>query len=402
MSCNTEPIVAWLADGARSAHCIADVLSQLCDRLVDCGIPLWTGETFVQTPHPDIRGRYLRWQRGNGVRLQEVTFGQQLNFATSSELLGELRASAATRRYRASDRYPEQSLLAHALRGDGVAELLATALRFTDGSVHAATWTTREAAGFSDKHVVAIESIVAAGTRVAEIRALRRTTTTLLRTYLGRQTGRRLLAGQIHRQFSETIKGAVLLSDMRSYTTRAERLSSNHLVAMLNQYFSLQVPSILEHGGEVVKFMGDGLLAIFPVRPKRDLGRACSDALAAAIELRANIADLDTTGEMAAPIRMGVALHAGDIVYGNIGGGDRLDFTCVGPSINLVGRLERLTGPLGRTIVASEAFARLSGAAFGPLGSYSLPGLDNREAVFGLVGDDRSASPHEEAGKIAA
>jgi adenylate cyclase len=402
MSCDTEPIVAWLVDGARSAHCIAEVLSQLCDRLVDCGIPLWTVETFVQTPHPDIRGRYLHWQRGNGARLQEVGFGQQLGFATSSELLGELRASAATRRYRASDRHPEQSLLARAFRADEVTELLATALRFTDGSIHAATWATREAGGFSDKHVAAIESIVAAGTRVAEIRALKRTTTTLLRTYLGRQMGQRLLAGQIHRQFSETIQGAVLLSDMRAYTPRAERLSPSQLVAMLNRYFSMQVPSILEHGGEVVKFMGDGLLAIFPVRTDRDLKGACSDALAAAIELRANVAELDATGETAAPIRMGVALHAGDIVYGNVGGGDRLDFTCVGPSINLVGRLERLTGPLGRSIVASEAFARLSGATLAALGSYSLPGLDDRQAVFGLAADDRCASPGEEAGKIAA
>ena len=188
------------------------------------------------------------------------------------------------------------------------------------------------------------KSIIAPLTRVAEIRALRRTATNLLNTYVGRQAGERILAGKIRRGFVEEIRAAIWLSDMRGFTALSERLPPQELVDLLNRYFDCQVPAILEHGGEVLKFIGDGLLAIFPLADDGDdAGEVCRRALACAREARRlHRGARRAGGSDTRPIRFGLALHVGQVMYGNIGGGNRLDFTCIGPAVNLAARLEKV------------------------------------------------------------
>jgi len=145
--------------------------------------------------------------------------------------------------------------------------------------------------------------------------------------------------------------------------------------------------SARDRGGEVLKFMGDGLLAIFPVTKSRtDAEKVCNDALAAALDARTNIAKLGgSTGiEGVDDVRFGLALHLGDVLYGNIGGGNRLDFTCVGPAVNLAARLEKLAGRLGRTVLASDVFARHCGARLTPIGEFPLSGFHVAQRVYGI------------------
>src|SRR5262249_57951270 len=146
---------------------------------------------------------------------------------------------------------------------------------------------------------------------------------------------------------------------MRGFTLLADQLRPQTLVELVNQYFDCQVPTILKHGGEVLKFMGDGLLAIFPIGSDSDPREVCVRALAAAYEARGNVAAINqpTQTEIGA-VRFGLALHIGKVLYGNIGGGNRLDFTCIGPAVNLAARLEKLAAKLGRVIVGDE-FTRL-------------------------------------------
>ena len=148
------------------------------------------------------------------------------------------------------------------------------------------------ARGFRDAQIEAIESIVAPLARVAEVRALRRTAGNLLDTYVGKNAGERILAGQIRRGHAEAIHAAIWLSDMRGFTLLADRVPAQTLVELLNDYFDCQVPAILDHGGEVLKFMGDGLLAIFPIGHERDPAEVCARALARAYEARRNVAAL--------------------------------------------------------------------------------------------------------------
>jgi len=271
------------------------------------------------------------------------------------------------------------------LRDEGVTDYVISPLRFTNDEIHFASWATRQPGGFTDAQIEAITALVAPLARVAEIRASRRTATTLLSTYVGNNAGERVLAGKIRRGDSDEIHAAIWLSDMRGFTRLADRLEPQALVDLLNRYFDCQVPPIVEHGGEVLKFMGDGLLAIFPIGAEADPGKVCAGALGAAYRARANVADLQAATGEATAVRFGLALHLGNVLYGNIGSGNRLDFTCIGPAVNLAARLEKLAGQLGRTILASQDFARHCDDALTPIGDFAIAGFANRQTAFGLA-----------------
>jgi adenylate cyclase len=273
------------------------------------------------------------------------------------------------------------------LRAEGATDYLAAPLIFTDGAVHVATWSTQQPGGFADAQIAGIETIVRPLARVAEVRALRRTAANLLDTYVGHNAGERILAGRIRRGHTETIHSVIWLSDMRGFTSLADRLPPQTLVDLLNRYFDCQVPAIIEHGGEVLKYMGDGLLAIFPLQEsKADMREACARALTAARQAQANIDAMDTSKDIgrAHGIRFGLALHLGEVLYGNIGSGNRLDFTCIGPAVNLAARLEKVAAGLGRSIVLSAEFAQYASADLEPLGEFAVAGFSAPQRAFGL------------------
>ncbi len=232
-------------------------------------------------------------------------------------------------------------------------------------------------------------------TRMIEIWLLRRTAAGLLNNYVGRSAGARILAGQIRRGHTESMHAAIWLSDLRGFTALSDRLSSEAVVDVLNAYFDCQVPAILDHGGEVLKFMGDGLLAVFPMaEDESDAARVCRHVLDAARESRTNVAAMNYAhgNETLDGFRFGLALHVGTVLYGNIGGGDRLDFTCIGPAVNLAARLEKIAGRLGRTVVASNAFAGHVDAGWTDLGMFSVAGFSAAERVYGLADETVSES----------
>jgi adenylate cyclase len=279
------------------------------------------------------------------------------------------------------------------LRAEGATDYVAVPMVFTDGSIHVATWATQQPGGFTPKQFADLETLVAPLTRVAEIRALLRTATNLLNTYVGRQAGERILMGEIRRGHVEAIRAVIWLSDMRGFTALTERLPPQELVDLLNRYFDCQVPPIMEHGGEVLKFMGDGLLAIFPLAGNGDdAGEVCRRALAVAREAKALIDALDKpAGDSEGAIRFGLALHVGQVLYGNIGGGNRLDFTCIGPAVNLAARLEKIAGRLHRTVVASEGFAGICAGGWDDLGEFPIAGFAKAERVYGLADETSPA-----------
>jgi adenylate cyclase len=157
------------------------------------------------------------------------------------------------------------------------------------------------------------------------------------------------------------------------------------LIDRLNTYFGAQVPAVLDHGGEVLKFMGDGLLAIFPIAGDADPASVCRRTLTCAREVRSRIAELPRAAESDEPIRFGLALHVGEVMYGNIGGGNRLDFTCIGPAVNLAARLEKVASKLGETVVASADFAGYFPDEFRRLGEHAVAGFAAPQVVFGLA-----------------
>jgi adenylate cyclase len=202
------------------------------------------------------------------------------------------------------------------------------------------------------------------------------------------------MAGLIRRGHNETMNAAIWLSDLRGFTSLSDRLPAETVVDILNQYFDCQVAAIREHGGEVLKYMGDGLLAVFPVDEYvGNEQQVCNHALEAAREARSSVEALQYPIDGSIErFRFGVALHVGQILYGNIGGGTRLDFTCIGPAVNLAARLEKLTGKLRRTIVASEGFAGICSGGWRDLGEFPIAGFSRAQRVYGLLDEEATAA----------
>ena len=387
-TCDIRAVADWLVDGARSAAQPQHILAELCDRLVAGGIPLWRVAGFVRTLHPHIMGRRIIWRPDAEVDIAEAPFELLDSAAFLDNPIARVYATGDPIRRKLTDPNGDVDFpVLSELRAQRVTDYLAVPLFFTDGAIHAATWTTRQPGGFSDAEIAGINAIVNPLTRVTEIYALRRTASNLLDTYVGHSPGERILAGRIRRGDVEEIHAAIWLSDMRGFTALADRLPPRELIDLLNRYFDCQILPILDYGAEVLKFMGDGLLAIFPIADDNaDADEVCSRTLTAARNARINIAALSDSIAIDNfdGLRFGLALHLGEVLYGNIGGGNRLDFTCIGPAVNLAARIERLTGQLGRVILASGEFARHCPHEFTALGEFSLAGFSAPQSVFGL------------------
>jgi adenylate cyclase len=388
----TEPagidgVVAWLVGGAHSAETADAVLAEMCERVVACGIPVWRAAVFIRTLHPQIMGRRLEWREGIGIMIGEGSHEVYDTAAFRGSPVARVYESGQPLRQRldgpATGEFPQLD----PLRAEGGTDYLALPFHFSNGEIHVGTWATRAPGGFTDAQLADLHRLTEPLARVAEIRALRRTAVNLLDTYVGNDAGARILAGQIRRGFTETIRAVIWLSDMRGFTALSDRIEPAALIALLNRYFDCQIPAILGHGGEVLKFIGDGLLAIFPFDAEADPRRICAAALTAAAEVRnalAALPDWPTVEGRTGP-RYGLALHIGELLYGNIGAAGRLDFTCIGPAVNLAARLEGLASRLGRTTLLSAEIARHCGPGIVSLGEFALAGFAAPQAVYGLA-----------------
>jgi adenylate cyclase len=380
-----QKVTDWLIDGARSATSPPRMMAETCERLVEAGLPLWRVGVFVRTLHPDIFGVGFFWRPGAEVVVNPWDFDIQDSPEFKNSPLAILYEGGQEVRYRLDDPESGRFPFFDDMRAEGVTDYIALPLLFTDSSIHASSWTTKRPGGFSDEELNDLRSLVRPLARVVEIVNQRRTASNLLDTYVGNRAGERILGGQIRRGHTDTMHAAIWLSDLRGFTALSDRLPAETVVDILNRYFDCQVSAIRTHGGEVLKFMGDGLLAVFPIA-EHDVQDVCSRVLEAARESRANVEAMQyPVGEAVERFRFGVALHVGKILYGNIGGGNRLDFTCIGPAVNLAARLEKIAGRLSRTIVASAEFARICGGGWADLGEFPIAGFAKAERVYGLA-----------------
>jgi adenylate cyclase len=389
-----QRLTEWLVDGARSAPSPPQMMTEACERLVAAGLPLWRVGIFVRTLHPDIVGRNFVWRPGAEVVVGSANYDVLDSPEFLSSPLALVFGERCEIRARLDGPDAKRFPLFDDLRAEGVTDYLALPLLQVDGTAHASSWTTRQPGGFTDEQITALRNLIPPLSRLIEVTRLRFMSSILLDTYVGNRAGERILGGQIRRGHTETMQAAIWLSDLRGFTALSDRLPAETVIEILNLYFDCQVSAIATHGGEVLKFMGDGLLAVFPFDEYvGDIGHACAKVLEAACEARANVEAMQfPIGETIERFRFGVALHVGRILYGNIGGGNRLDFTCIGPAVNLAARLEKMAGRLHRTVVASAAFAQACPGRWQELGEFPIAGFSKAERVFGL--SDETAGAH--------
>ena len=388
-----QNITDWLIDGARSAPTPSRMMAETCERLVSAGLPLWRVGVFIRTLHPDIFGRNFVWRPGAEVELGTVDFAILDSPEFQSSPLAIVFTQGKEVRARVDDPDSRRFPIIEDMRAEGVTDYIALPLLFMDRAVHASSWTTKQPGGFSEEQLNALRSVIAPLARYIEIISLRRTASLLLDTYVGNRAGERILGGQIRRGHADTMHAAIWLSDLRGFTALSDRLPAETVVDILNGYFDCQVSAIRTHGGEVLKFMGDGLLAVFPIDEYvGDIQQVCNHVLEAARESRASVEAMHfPIGDTVERFRFGVALHVGRILYGNIGGGNRLDFTCIGPAVNLAARLEKIAGRLSRTVVASAGFAGICAGGWTDLGEFPIAGFSKAERVYGLSDETPAA-----------
>ena len=382
-----QKLTDWLVDGARSAPNPQQMMAETCERLVAAGLPLWRVGVFVRTLHPDIIGVNFIWRPGAEVVVGTANYDMLDSPEYRNSPLAIVFGEGREVRHRIDDPEAKRFPFLDDMRAEGVTDYIALPILQIDGSVHASSWTTRQPGGFTDEQLNNLRSLIRPLSRVIEITRMRRTATNLLDIYVGNRAGERIMGGQIRRGHTDTMQAAIWLSDLRGFTALSDRLPAETVVDILNHYFDCQVSAIRTHGGEVLKFMGDGLLAVFPIAEVvGDTEQVCADVLEAARESRANVDAMQyAVGETIERFRFGVALHVGKILYGNIGGGNRLDFTCIGPAVNLAARLEKIAGRLHRTVVASAAFAHACAGAWSDLGEFPIAGFSKAERVYGLA-----------------
>ncbi len=303
-----QELKEWLVDGARSAPSPPQMMTETCERLVAAGLPLWRVGVFVRTLHPDIIGRNFIWRPGAevvvGTAHYDVLDSPEFLSSPLAVVFSEHREVRARLDGPDGKRFP----LFDELREEEVTEYIALPLFQVDGTAHASTWTTKQPGGFTDEQVRAIRGLLPPLSRLIEVTRLRFMSSILLDTYVGNRAGERILGGQIRRGHAETMQAAIWLSDLRGFTALSDRLPAETVVEILNLYFDCQVSAIATHGGEVLKFMGDGLLAVFPFDEYvGDPGHACAKVLEAACEARANVEALQfLVGETIERFRFGV------------------------------------------------------------------------------------------------
>ncbi len=245
-----------------------------------------------------------------------------------------------------------------------------------------ATFASAAPGGFGEQEIALLAGLLPALALVSEIRLKNRLARTLLETYVGPHASEQILDGATTRGSGVTLGAAILFSDLRGFTELSNRKPRDEVIGILNGYFDALAQPIEKNGGEILKFMGDGLLAVFPLRNPT----ACADLLRAVAEAQAAIAELNERHRLAGrdPLGFGIGVHLGDVMYGNIGSRNRLDFTVIGPAVNIASRLESLTKEVRRPVLFSKAFVDLAGCArdLEEVGSYPLKGIDAPITVF--------------------
>ena len=361
------------------------MLASLMEQVIAAGIPVWRFYLGLQLMHPQLTAMGVVWRRGAAV--QEIARRHGIQFTDSfiGSPIQEVRELGRTVRYRLDELNDGHHAVLHELRAAGGSDYLGLPMRVARrGNVPVVTIATDRPGGFTEADIADLCRLVDHLGAVAELHMNRTIAETIIDTYLGRIVGEQILSGQIKRGDGRTINAVLWFSDMRDFTGLNERLPADEMLELLNNYLQLVGDAIAPRGGEILKFIGDGVMAIFPVEDAMFLPMVTASALGAARQLfeDAEAANLARATGGREPIRFGVGLHVGIVTFGNIGTEDRLDFTVIGPAVNRAARLEGLTKELGVSVCASAEFNDVCETPLVSLGRHPLKGVPEPVEVF--------------------
>ena len=385
MSWSAAPVVDWLMHKGRHLPTREAVVGELCQRVRAAGLPIERVAFFFYALHPQYFGVALYWD-GEKVTARPGNH----DFLGTAEYRDSpaARISAGERAIRRRLDVPAGELdfpFLRELKDAGLTDYVIAEVVFSDGVRNSVSLATRRPDGFSEHDIAELEQLLHPFALVMEIHSGRELARTLLETYLGRISGSRVLDGQIKRGDGQSIDAVIWFSDLRESTPLAAALGEQRFLELLNDYFVATAGAVLEHGGEVLRFIGDASLAVFPT-PGEELRQVCLRAVDAARAARARVQAANGARRRAgvAEFACGVGLHVGRVHYGNIGTPERLEFSVIGVAANMAARIEALCKETGEDVVLSSALAAQIGAQCRSLGRYELRGVAGAEEVFAL------------------
>jgi adenylate cyclase len=391
---------AWLTEAGLAGKSETEIVDGFCRSAVTAGLPVTRALVIIDTLHPVHEGHVFRW-RSDGERgqIEAAEYGP----TDQGEVAENWRRSpffwllesggAQLRRRLDAGQTPEFPAIV-AMQQEGMTDYLALINRFAAPGVIGemdcvySSWATDRSGGFDEGQIAALTDLAPKLALAVKCVSLARIAGTLVETYLGRDAGRRVLAGRIRRGVAEKINAVLWYSDLRSFTHITDESAPEQIIPFLNDYAEAVISSIYDNGGDVLKLIGDGTLAIFTADTAA--AAACGAALAAQATLRHRLADLNRrrAADNLPTTEVYLGLHVGEVFYGNIGSDERLDFTVVGPAVNEVARIAAMCRSVERGILLSQAFAeamaRLERGRLVSVGRYALRGVERPQELYTL------------------
>lgn len=372
-------LIDWMIDGAPPSANAREIIEGICNRLTSAGVPIARFVLFIYTLHPNISGRRFAWTPEDGLDIAEAMMGLfSTEEYTNNPLPTVIDTQTAVRRKLHDPDCPNDYKILGELRERGITDYFLQPLVFTTGETHAVSWSSKAESGFSDEAIAALERVFRPLARLTEIYMLRLNAANLLSAYVGRGSGDQILQGRVHRGDGEEIQAVILFVDIANFTMMSNTMAGEDIVGMLNDVFDALVPPVEEAGGEILKFLGDGFFAIFPISGDEDIAAAAKAAM--------NAVEQGETALAALPIGDSVAfrsaIHCGRFHFGNIGGSNRLDFTAIGRSVNYTARLLVSASELGQNRVLSHRIADTLQQNPALAGETTFKGFDGKQKVY--------------------
>jgi len=389
-------LAAWIADAGLAGLPETVLVGGFCERVAACGLPLVRAMALIDTLHPVHEGRAFRWDRGQPeATLAEYgrsTEGEAAIRWRSSPLYQLLMSGETMLRRRIDAESEGEFAMFHEQRAAGITDFAAIINRFAaDGAIGEmdcvySWWMTDRTGGFAEADLAALQRLTPFLGLAVKAASLGRIARTLVETYLGRDAGRRVLGGRIERGVADRIEAVLWFSDLSNFTRISDTAPPEQIIPLLNDYADAVVSVIHQHDGDVLKLIGDGVLAIFPAEQR---ARACAAALDAATEAQGAVAALNArrSSERLPATDMYLGLHIGEVFYGNIGSKERLDFTVIGPAVNEVSRIAAMCRSVDRPVLLSAAFADSVADQrhrFASVGRFALRGVGRPQELFTL------------------
>ena len=387
MDSHGSPYVDWMLREGWDTRSPSELTEGFAKMLADSGVPVARMSVFLRTLHPLLIGTAYVWRADtsgiNSFVLTHETLSSPLFL--DSPLVSIFNGAGGIRR-RLEGEIPVLDFgILKQLHGEGITDYAAMPMTFSDGQINALTLASGQTGGFSIADLGRVHEILPVLSRFYEVHAARGMANSLLQTYLGSSTGEKVLMGQIKRGDSEDLHTVVWFCDLRQSTALAESMSVDDYLVVLNRFFECMVRPIIQYGGEVLSFIGDAVLAVFPlVDDELTEQRACNDALAAAAEAEERMKDFNAERAETGlePLSYGIGLHVGHLAYGNIGVPERLQFTVIGSAANEAARIQDLTKAQDRRVLASSTFAKYCPSPLDPIGEFELRGVSQKETLF--------------------